>query len=277
MEDVAHLEAPARVDRLAPDEEVLSHLLRLQRADDFLVPAHEELGVLRLLHQERREVHGPVEPAKSLGRCEHRDELVRDVLLAGEEADGDPEQTSSLVVVDPLPVPGVLGEVEVFDAPELPDRLFVLPVDGPLDRLASELKLLDDARIDSHALILRRENASMALLVWEDVTWPPFVAGLEEFRKHFPRAATAPDPRAENAAEVVAVLNGWACRLSTERAPDALNDWLRAHAAELEELEALAIVRPHVPDRAGQLGDLHDDLIRHMQANGISNMGPAAA
>ena len=62
MQDVAYLEAPAWVDRLPPDEEVLCHLLRLEHADDPVVPAHEELGVLRLLHQKRREVHGPVEP-----------------------------------------------------------------------------------------------------------------------------------------------------------------------------------------------------------------------
>ena len=47
----------------------------------------------------------------------------------------------------------------------------------------------------------------MALLDWEKVTWPDFVAGLEGFRDHFPRAAHAPEPRPETAAEIVAVLN----------------------------------------------------------------------
>jgi hypothetical protein len=115
----------------------------------------------------------------------------------------------------------------------------------------------------------------MALLVWENVTWPAFVAGLEEFRKHFPRAATTPEPRAENAAEIVAVLNRWACRLSAERAPGALQCWLNDH--DLEKLAGLTILDPRLATRAGELGDLHDGLIRHMQAGGVPNMGPAAA
>jgi hypothetical protein len=115
----------------------------------------------------------------------------------------------------------------------------------------------------------------MGLLDWDDVTWPDFVAGLEGFRDHFPRAATAPEPRLESAAEIVGVLNRWACRLSTERAPGALETWLRAH--DLEEFEQLTILDPRLPGRADELGALHDGLIRHMQAGGVRNMGPAAA
>ncbi|HKO74779.1 MAG TPA: hypothetical protein VJU01_05660 [Gaiellaceae bacterium] len=113
----------------------------------------------------------------------------------------------------------------------------------------------------------------MALLVWDDVTWPAFVAGLESFRDHFPRAAHAPEPRPERAAEIVAVLNRWACRLSTERAPGALEVWLREHP--LGEFAPLTIAEPGLP--TGELGALHDDLIHHMQADGVRNMGPAAA
>jgi hypothetical protein len=115
----------------------------------------------------------------------------------------------------------------------------------------------------------------MGLLDWDDVTWPDFVAGLEGFRDHFPRAATVPEPRLESAAEIVGVLNRWACRLSTERAPGALEKWLRAH--DLEEFEQLTILDPRLPGRADELGALHDGLIRHMQAGGVRNMGPAAA
>lgn len=115
----------------------------------------------------------------------------------------------------------------------------------------------------------------MALLVWEDVTWPAFVAGLEGYRDHFPRAVSRPEPRPENAAEIVRVLNQWACRLSSTLAPPALEAWLANQ--KLEEIRPLEIVDPTVPGRTANLGELHDDLIRHMQAGGVRNMGPAAA
>ena len=115
----------------------------------------------------------------------------------------------------------------------------------------------------------------MALLDWEKVTWAGFVAGLEGFRDHFARAARAPEPRPESAAEIVAVLNRWACRLSSTLAPPALEAWLDGH--ELVELQGLTILDPRVPERAEELGDLHDDLLGYMQAGGVRNMGPAAA
>jgi hypothetical protein len=117
----------------------------------------------------------------------------------------------------------------------------------------------------------------MGLLAWDEVAWPEFVAGLEGFRDHFPRAAHAPDPQPENAADIVAVLNRWACRLSSERAPGALDTWLGDHAAALEKLAPLTISDARVPNRAEQLGELHDGLILHMQSGGVRNMGPAAA
>jgi hypothetical protein len=117
----------------------------------------------------------------------------------------------------------------------------------------------------------------MALLVWEDVTWPEFVAGLEGFRDHFPRAARAPDSFPENAADIIRLLNTWACRLSTERAPRALESWLQDHATALEELEPLTILDSRLPARVDELGAMHDDLIAHMRANGVLSMGDAAA
>jgi len=51
MEHVADLEAPARVHRLARGPGSGGNLLG-SITDDLVVPAHEELGVLRLLHQE---------------------------------------------------------------------------------------------------------------------------------------------------------------------------------------------------------------------------------
>ena len=57
-------------------------------------------------------------PQRVRGR-EHRHQLVGDRLLPGEEADGDAEQALAAALVDPLPVLGVLGEVEVVDVPDL--------------------------------------------------------------------------------------------------------------------------------------------------------------
>ena len=117
----------------------------------------------------------------------------------------------------------------------------------------------------------------MALLAWDRVTWDDFVTGLEGFRDHFTRAARAPDHHPENAAEIIGVLNKWACRLSTARAPGTLESWLRAHVADVEKLEPLTISDPLLPDHADALGALHDDLIAHMRANGVNNMADAAA
>ena len=114
----------------------------------------------------------------------------------------------------------------------------------------------------------------MALLDWENVTWPAFVAGLEGFRDDFTRAARAPEPHPEGAAEMIGVLNRWACRLSTERAPGALETWLRDKASALDRVAPLTISAP-LP--AEELGALHDDLIAHMRSAGVNSMGDAAA
>jgi len=117
----------------------------------------------------------------------------------------------------------------------------------------------------------------MALLAWDDVTWPGFVAGLEGFRDQFPRAAHAQEAHPEAAADIVRLLNRWACRLSTERAPGALETWLEDKAPALERLAPLTIGDPRLPAQAEELGDLHDSLIVHMRANGVHSMGDAAA
>jgi hypothetical protein len=125
----------------------------------------------------------------------------------------------------------------------------------------------------------------MALLVWEKASWAGFVAGLEGFRDHF---TTDRGNRAyadfldlpkgpDSATELVGLLNRWACRLSTAHAPGALAGWLRDHLAELEDVEALTILDPRVPERAEELGALHDGLIAAMRAGGIKSMGDAAA
>ena len=53
-----------------------------------------------------------------------------------------------------------------------------------------------------------RENAAMALLAWDEVTWPDFVAGLEGFRDHFPRAAQAPEEARSVATAKIAAQTG---------------------------------------------------------------------
>jgi hypothetical protein len=125
----------------------------------------------------------------------------------------------------------------------------------------------------------------MALVAWDDVSWPDFVAGLEGFRDHFrtDRANRAyadflDRPKGpDHATELVRLLNRWACRLSSDRAPVALEAWLRAHAADLEEIEPLMIIDARVRDEAERLGALHDDLIASMRAGGVPNMADAAA
>jgi hypothetical protein len=115
----------------------------------------------------------------------------------------------------------------------------------------------------------------MALLAWNEVTWPRFVAGLEAYREYFPRAFAAPEVFPESAEDIVRLLNRWACRLSTERAPGALQAWLDAH--DLQGYASLTISDPRLPARADELGALHDDLIAHMRAGGVKSMGDAAA
>jgi hypothetical protein len=125
----------------------------------------------------------------------------------------------------------------------------------------------------------------MALLAWDEVSWDGFIAGLEGFRDHFTteRANRAYAdflglPKGPDyATELVRLLNRWACRLSSERAPAALEAWLQAHAADLKGIARLTIVDARVRDHAEQLGDMHDDLIREMRANGVNNMADAAA
>jgi hypothetical protein len=125
----------------------------------------------------------------------------------------------------------------------------------------------------------------MALLAWDEVSWDGFVAGLEDFRDHFTTdqanrayADFLARPKGPDyATELVRLLNRWACRLSSDRAPVALEAWLRAHAADLEESERLTILDPRVREHAEELGALHDDLIASMRLGGVLNMADAAA
>lgn len=132
----------------------------------------------------------------------------------------------------------------------------------------------------------------MALLVWDDVTWTTFIEGVQGYRDHFApkdredRAYTRCldvmqarplAERPEYSTELVLLLNTWACRLSSARAPSALMEWLQGHVAALEEMEPLAISDPRVCDHTERLGALHDDLISKMRASGVHNMSDAAA
>jgi hypothetical protein len=65
--------------------------------------------------------------------------------------------------------------------------------------------------------------------------------------------------------------------LSSDRAPVALEAWLRAHAVDLAESERLTILDPRVREHAEELGALHDDLIDSMRLGGVLNMADAAA
>src|SRR5262249_10389372 len=160
VKHVADLEAPARIDRRPSDQEMARHLLGLEHADDLVVPAHEELGVLGLLHQEGREKRDPVEAPERVGGRDHRHQLVRDGLLASEEARGHAEQALALLIGDPLPVGGILGEVEVVDIPDLLDRELVLAVHRALDHRAREVEAADDVGVEWRAVAVGHQFCS---------------------------------------------------------------------------------------------------------------------
>src|SRR5262249_55198180 len=122
--------------------------------------AHEELGVLGLLHQEGGEVGDPVEAPERVGGCDHRHELVGDGLLAGEEADGDAQEALALLLVDPGPVDHVLGGGQVVDVPDLLDRELVLPVDRALDHRPGEVEAPDDVRVELGAIPVDHQPSS---------------------------------------------------------------------------------------------------------------------
>jgi hypothetical protein len=131
----------------------------------------------------------------------------------------------------------------------------------------------------------------MALLTWADLSWDEFVGGLEGYRDHFSGKSREDETyvgcltlmesrplqtRAEGL-ELVAFLNKWACRLSSVKTPGLIAGWARDHMTRLKELEALTILDAELPDHADELGSLHDDLIAHVKAGGVPNMGDAAA
>ena len=141
VHDIPHLKTTSRVDRLAARQEMRRDFARIDHAHDGLVPAHEELGVLCLLKQERREEHRPIKTTQRVRGGQHRDQLVCDGLLACEKTDRDAQQTLLLLGRDALPVERILRKVEVFDLPVLPHRLLVLAVDLAAHHLSREMEL----------------------------------------------------------------------------------------------------------------------------------------
>jgi hypothetical protein len=131
----------------------------------------------------------------------------------------------------------------------------------------------------------------MALLTWAELSWDEFVVGLKGYRDHFSGKDREDETyfrclqvmrskplraRAEGR-ELVDFLNLWACRLSTLKTPELIAGWARGHMTRLERLEPLTIVDADLPDHAEELGALHDELIAHVKAGGVLNMGDAAA
>ena len=131
----------------------------------------------------------------------------------------------------------------------------------------------------------------MALLTWADLSWDDFVAGLEGYRDHFSGKSREDETyigcltlmegrplraRAEGR-ELVDVLNRWACRLSSVKTPGLIAGWAHDHMTRLEEFEPLTLLDAELAAHADELGSLHDDLIAHVKAGGVLNMGDAAA
>jgi hypothetical protein len=132
----------------------------------------------------------------------------------------------------------------------------------------------------------------VALLNWNDLSWADFVAGLRGYRDQYAgksredlayfrcqqaMRARPMSARPASSRDLVAFLNTWACRLSTIQAPVLLGEWTQEHLDVLQELESLTIIDPQLPERAEQLGELHDELIGDMRAQGLHNMSDAAA
>jgi hypothetical protein len=130
----------------------------------------------------------------------------------------------------------------------------------------------------------------MALLTWTEVSWDEFLASLEGYRDYSSGKSREDETyvgclelmqsrplqaRAEGR-ELVGILNGWACRLSSVRTPGLIAGWAHDHMTRLEQFESLTILDAELPDHAEELGSLHDDLIAHVKAGGVLNMGDAA-
>ena len=131
----------------------------------------------------------------------------------------------------------------------------------------------------------------MALLTWTDLSWDEFVAGLEGYRDYYSGKSREDDTyfrclelmterplqaRAEGR-ELVGFLNRWACRLSSVKTPGLIAGWADRRMKRLEQFEPLTIADAELPEHAEELGALHDDLIAHVKAGGVLNMGAAAA
>ena len=131
----------------------------------------------------------------------------------------------------------------------------------------------------------------MALLMWTELSWDEFVTGLEGFRDYYSGKSredetyvgclalmqSRPLQARASGRELVDFLNRWACRLSSVKTPGLIAGWAHDHMTHLEEFEPLTIIDAALPDQADELGSLHDDLIAHVKAGGVLNMGDAAA
>jgi hypothetical protein len=131
----------------------------------------------------------------------------------------------------------------------------------------------------------------MALLRWTELSWDEFVTGLEGFRDYYSGKSredetyvgclalmqSRPLQARASGRELVGFLNRWACRLSSVKTPGLIAGWADDHMSLLEQFEPLTILDAELPDHADELGSLHDDLIAHVKAGGVPNMGDAAA
>ena len=123
----------------------------------------------------------------------------------------------------------------------------------------------------------------MTLLTWTELSWDEFVGGLKGYRDHYSGKSREDATyfrclelmqerplraRAEGR-ELVDFLNRWACRLSSLKTPDLIAGWAEGHMTHLEQFEPLTILDPDLPDRAEELGSLHDGLIAHVKAGGV--------
>src|ERR1700733_2320294 len=143
VDDLLEFEAARRIYRLLALEEVRRQLVGLQDSRNPLVPLCEELRVLALLHHERAEVHQPIEATKGPCRFEHRNQVLRHRLFAGEEPDRESEQRFSSLLRNPRPILDIPGVIKLSWIPDRVDRLLVFPIDIPAHHLAREMEFLE--------------------------------------------------------------------------------------------------------------------------------------
>jgi hypothetical protein len=82
--------------------------------------------------------------------------------------------------------------------------------------------------------------------------------------------------KAEHAEAIVLFLNRWHCRLSAQRTPTVLHDWINVEAPALERLAALSLDDPTMRRFWREYDTLYDSVLG-LQKAGVHSMGPAAA